>query len=155
MGVSIAQVRYGLGCLKPLAQVGSEGVRRWGFSDMSWQVVPVLDRSGEEGEAAIVGGIGWDLVCQRVGVPGDPCCWGHVGRCRNCDSTMVNLVKHYNALVLSPCLQWGPLQMVQHVGDTSCIVVPVGDIPRCGPLHHLHFLDVLLHIWVPYRWCEL
>ena len=74
MGISIAQVRSGLGCLEPLAQVGSEGVQRWGFSDMSWEVVLVLDHSGEEVEAAVAGGRGWDLVCQLVGVPSDPCC---------------------------------------------------------------------------------
>ena len=99
----------------------------------------------EEEEAAVISGIGWDLVCQLVSVPGDPCCWGHVGRCWNCDYAMVNLVKHYKAL-LSSCFQRGPLQMAQHVSDTRCVVVPVGDLSRCALLHNLRFLDVLLHI---------
>ena len=85
MGVSITQVQFGLGCLEPLAQVGSEGVRQWGMSNMSGEVVPVLDHFREEGEMAVISGIGWNLVCRWVSVPGDRCCWGHVCRCWNCN----------------------------------------------------------------------
>ena len=33
-----------------------------------------------------------------LGMPSDPCCWGHVGHCWNCDYAMVNLVKPYITL---------------------------------------------------------
>ena len=114
--------------------------------------------SGDEASATSLGRLfrSWIVLGRRrsgsnqlhsfgLGMPTGECCWGHVGRCWNCDYAMVNLVKHYKAL-LSSFFQSGPLQMVQHVADTRCVVVPVGDISCCAPLHNLHFLDVLLHM---------
>ena len=49
----------------------------------------------------------------------------------------------------SSCLQRFPLKVVQHVGHTASVMIPVGDIPGCSTLNHFNLGYVFLSVRAP------
>ena len=52
---------------------------------------------------------------------------------------------------LRRCSRLRHLRCFQHVTNTRCITLPVGDISRSPPLNHFYLLDVRFNVGIPYR----
>ena len=67
----------------------------------------------------------------------------------------MNLVEEKQRGLIPPGLQTWPLQLIQHLANTTCVAPPPAGPAGCRPLYLLHLLNLSFTIRVPNGCCIL